>query len=202
MNNAAYICPATDVDWFKFTSSATNNNLKISLSNLPFDYDLELYNAGGTLLYSSTNSSTTAEQIIYNAAPAATYYVKVYGYNGNFSSTTAYTLRVSTQSAAWSPRATSTTALSGAVAPDAPLVMITNPVAAGEKAWLTVEGYEGPATLLLRDAQGQPVGTTTQAQVHDAAPLGYPIPRGLKPGVYVVAVQLATHVEYLKLLVQ
>jgi N-acetyl-anhydromuramyl-L-alanine amidase AmpD len=87
VNNPAYICPAADVDWYKFTSSATNNNIKVTLTTLPADYDLELYNASGTLLYSSTAASTNPETIIYNGAPAATYFVKVYGYNGATSNT-------------------------------------------------------------------------------------------------------------------
>lgn len=201
VNNTAYICPATDVDWFKFTSNSTNNDVKITLTTLPFDYDLELYNASGTLLYSSVNAGTTAETIIYNDAPAATYYVKVYGYNGATSSS-AYTLRISTQSVAWSPTAPATTYASRLGAPAHPVLTMTNPVEPGAKAWLTVEGYDGPATLLLRDAQGQPVAEATQADLTNAQPLGYAIPRHLRPGVYVVTVQLRTHVEYVKLLVQ
>ena len=201
VNNTAYICPATDVDWFKFTSNATNNDVKITLTTLPFDYDLELYNASGTMLYSSTNSATTSETIIYNNAPADTYYVKVYGYSGATSSS-AYTLRISTQAVAWSPTAPAPTYASRLSAPAHPVLTMTNPVEAGAKAWLTVEGYDGPATLLLRDAQGQPVAEATQADFTDAQPLGYAIPRNLRPGVYVVTVQLRTHVEYVKLLVQ
>ncbi len=201
VNNSAYICPATDIDWYSFTSSSTNNNIKVTLTTLPFDYDLEMYNASGTLLYSSTNASTTFETILYNGAPAATYYVKVYGYNGATSSS-AYTLRVSTQSVAWSPAAPGTAYASRGTAPDRPEVTITNPVTAGAKAWLTVAGYNGPATLLLRDAQGRVVSEATEADVTDGGSLGYTIPRGLRPGVYVVAVQMRTHVEYLRLLVQ
>ena len=207
VNNSAYICPATDVDWYSFVTNSTNNDVKITLTNLPFDYELQLYNAAGTLLFSSTSPSTTAETIIYNNAPAATYYVKVYGYNGATSNTTAYTLRVSTQAVAWAPTAPdngSATVIAAAdhSAPDRPVVTMTNPIEAGEKAWLTVAGYDGPATLVLRDAQGQIRGTALQTAVTDATPLGYTVPRGLRPGVYVLTVQLDTHVEYVKLLVQ
>ncbi len=202
VNNAAYICPATDVDWYNFVTNATNNDVKVTLTNLPFDYELELYNATGTLLFSSTNAATTAETIIYNNAPAATYYVKVYGYNGATSNTTAYTLRVSTQAVAWSPTAPSPTTASRLSAPAQPTVLLTNPVEAGATAALTVEGYDGPATLLLRDAQGQPVGGAGKAALTDGQPFGYAIPRALRPGVYVLTVQLTTHVEYVKLLVQ
>ena len=202
VNNTAYICPTGDVDWYKFTSSSTNNNLKVTLTNLPLDYDLELYNAGGTLLFSSTQASTTAETITYNGAPAATYYVKVYGYNGN-TSASAYTLRVATQASSWLLAPAGSSAAAGAASPtDWPLLTITNPVDAGASAWLTAGGYTGPAEITLRNAQGQPVGANTRTQLDAGQPRGYALPAGLRPGVYVVTVQLSTGVQYLRLLVQ
>jgi hypothetical protein len=203
VNNTAYVCPTGDVDWYSFTSSSTNDNLKITLTNLPLDYDMEMYNASGTLLYSSTQPSTTAESIVYNGAPAATYYVKVYGYNGN-TSTSAYTLRVSTQSVAWraAPTGPGTSAVATQPTLDRPMVTMTNPVAAGGKAYFTVAGYDGPADISLRDTQGQPVKSGTHAELAANKPLGYDLPANLRPGVYVVTVQLRTHVEYLRLLVQ
>ena len=204
VNNSAYVCPATDVDWYQFTSSTTNNNLKISLTTLPADYELQLYNAAGTLLYSSTAGGTTSETITYNAAPAATYFVKVYGYNGATSNTTAYTLRVATQASAWllAPAAPGATAANRLAPTAKPVLTITNPVAAGTKALLTVTGYDGPAELLLRNTQGQPVGANIHADLTSAQPLGYDLPAGLRPGVYVLTVQLPNQVEYKKLLVQ
>ena len=204
VNNTAYVCPTGDEDWYQFTSSSTNNNLKVTLTTLPLDYDLELYNAAGTLLYSSTQPGTTAESIVYNGAPAATYYVKVYGYNGNTSSS-AYTLRVSTQSTAWlrAPAGASSTFASRSKHPTDELqLMITNPVEAGGSAWLTVAGYDGPAELSLRDTQGQPVGRSKHAELATGKPLAYALPAGLRPGVYVVSVQLKSRIEYLRVLVQ
>ncbi|GAA4053575.1 hypothetical protein GCM10022409_45630 [Hymenobacter glaciei] len=203
VNNSAYICPTGDVDWYRFTSSSTNNNIRITLSTLPLDYDLELYNAGGTLLYSSTQASTTDESIVYNGAPAATYFVKVYGYNGN-TSASSYTLRVSTQASAWLVARDGATyaSRSSKATPTQPLVLMTNPVEAGSKAWLTVSGYNGPAELSLRNAQGQPVGASIHTELAADQPLGYAVPPSLQPGVYFVTVQLRTHVEYLRLLVQ
>ncbi|GAB3839833.1 N-acetylmuramoyl-L-alanine amidase [Hymenobacter jeollabukensis] len=201
VNNVAYICPAGDVDWYKFTSSSTNNNLNITLTNVPVDYDMELYNAAGTLLYSSTQPGTTAESIVYNGAPAATYYVKVYGYNNN-TSTSAYTLRVATQSVAWRAAGSALVAASSTAELERPAVKMTNPVAVGEQTWLTVTGYEGPAELGLRDTQGRPVGESTHAEFRAGQPLGYTLPTGLRPGIYLVRVQLDTHVQTLKLLVQ
>ncbi|MBD2716482.1 N-acetylmuramoyl-L-alanine amidase [Microvirga sp. STR05] len=200
VNNLAYVCPATDVDWYQFTSSSTNNNIKVTLSTLPADYELQLYTAGGTLLYSSTSASTTAETIVYNGAPAATYYVRVYGYNGATSNTTAYTLRVSTQATAWA--APETPAFASRQAAEKPQVSITNPVQSGDRAWLSVTGYDGPAEIQLRNTQGQPLGAGFRTKLATGQPVRYALPGGLQPGVYLVMVQLSTHVEYLRLLVQ
>ncbi len=96
---SAMIGTSTDQDWFKFSNSSTAKNIKVTLSNLPLDYDLRLYNSAGTLLYSSENGGTTTEVITYNNAPVATYFIRVIGYNGVFSSSKCYSLNVSTSSA-------------------------------------------------------------------------------------------------------
>ncbi len=88
----ALIGAAGDIDYFKFNSTTTLKNIKITLTNLPADYDVQLYKSNGTLLKTSANRGTTNETIIYNKAAAATYYIKVYGYNGAYNATSCYTL--------------------------------------------------------------------------------------------------------------
>ncbi|MFM9027251.1 MAG: fibronectin type III domain-containing protein [Bacteroidota bacterium] len=93
---------SSDRDWFKFTTTSPNTNIRISLSNLPFDYDISLYNSSGSTLATSQNSGTTSEQIIRNTTSAASYFIQVYPYGtSNFSSTGCYTLLVSTGSTAY-----------------------------------------------------------------------------------------------------
>ena len=99
-NISALINSTTDVDWYSFTTTTPNTNIKVALSALPADYDVSLYNSALTLLGSSANTGTTAEQIISNTATAGTYYIKVNGFNsaamGNydFTSGTAAPLNV------------------------------------------------------------------------------------------------------------
>jgi hypothetical protein len=83
-----------DNDYYKFTTTSPNTRIKITLTNLPGDYDIRLYNANMTQLAISQNGSTTAETIIRNTTTAATYYIRVYGYNGAFSASSCYTMRV------------------------------------------------------------------------------------------------------------
>jgi hypothetical protein len=96
----AYICPAGDIDWYKVSTTSTNKNVKITLTNLPADYDLYLYNSSLTLLSKSENSGTTSETVKYNGAGAATYYVRVIGYN-NATSTSSYKLLATISSTAY-----------------------------------------------------------------------------------------------------
>ncbi len=87
----------TDKDWFTFTTTSAAPKLKVTLNNLPADYDLRLYNASGIQLGISQNGSTAAESISYNSSStAATYYVQVYGYAGAYSTSVCYTLRAAT----------------------------------------------------------------------------------------------------------
>ena len=94
-DNTAVISSSTDKDWYKFTTTSSAPKLKVTLTNLPADYDVRLYNSNGTQLGVSQNGGTTSETITRNTNNVATYYVQVYGYNGA-SSTSCYTLRVST----------------------------------------------------------------------------------------------------------
>jgi Zn-dependent metalloprotease len=88
---SSYIYTATDVDYYKFTIS-TAKSISVSLTTLPKDYDLYLYNSAGTLVARSEQSSTTSESITYSAA-AGIYYIKVAGYNNAYSTATKYTLK-------------------------------------------------------------------------------------------------------------
>ncbi|GIV44901.1 MAG: hypothetical protein KatS3mg035_2024 [Bacteroidia bacterium] len=96
----AYICPAGDIDWYKVSTTSTYKNIRVTLSNLPADYDLYLYNSSLTLLSKSENGSTTSETVKYNGTGAATYYIRVIGYN-NATSTSPYKLLAQRSSSAY-----------------------------------------------------------------------------------------------------
>ena len=87
-----YICPSGDEDWYRF-SAGVDDALDVTLYNLPADYDLALYDPAGERVGHSTNGGTAPEQILWAAAAAGEYRVRVYGSDGAWS-TTQYTLRV------------------------------------------------------------------------------------------------------------
>ncbi|MFZ4544844.1 MAG: M43 family zinc metalloprotease, partial [Saprospiraceae bacterium] len=84
---------STDEDWFKVTTTSTQKKIKVTLYNLPADYDLFLYSSAGTLLSSSKNLLSTDEVVKYNSGGAnAVYYVKVVSLLKKFSVANCYTL--------------------------------------------------------------------------------------------------------------
>jgi hypothetical protein len=88
----AKIGTAADVDWFKVTTTSTQKNIRVNLSNLPANYDLQLYNSKGNLLKTSSNTGTSAEQVTFNTTKSGTYFVRVYGVSGA-TNAACYTLR-------------------------------------------------------------------------------------------------------------
>ena len=91
----ALISTSTDSDWFKFNNSSSTPNIRVSLTNLPKDYDIELYRDGSTTrLARSQNSGTNNENINFNTTTIAQYNVRVFGYAGVFDTSKCYTLRI------------------------------------------------------------------------------------------------------------
>lgn len=88
----SYIASSSDIDYYKLTTSAAGT-ISVTLSNLAGDYDLYLVNSSGTTLAKSENGSTTSETISYKASAAGTYYIKVVGYNGAYSTSKAYAMK-------------------------------------------------------------------------------------------------------------
>lgn len=95
------IASTTDKDWFKFTTTSPNTKIKVTLTSLPADYDVRLYNGSVVQKGISENGGTTNEQIIWNTTAAGTRYVQVYGWSGAFNTSDCYDLLISVQSANW-----------------------------------------------------------------------------------------------------
>lgn len=200
----ALICPATDTDWFKFTSNATKKNLKIELTNLPADYKLELYKGNSILLFTSNNSGTTSETIIYNNAPAIQYFIKVSGVNGATNPNLPYNLRVSNSSSAWrtADPENSTMEIAHVTRIDEPIAQITNPISAGENAQITIEGFSGISTIRMYDMQGKEVNSIMYKDITTNTPFDYEVPISLQKGLYLIMLQLGEKITTLKLMVQ
>lgn len=87
------IATSSDRDFLKYTLTTTSN-VVISLTFLPANLRLNVYNTGGTQIGSSNNSGTLSENIILNNQAPGTYTVRVMGVSGASSNTSCYTLKV------------------------------------------------------------------------------------------------------------
>jgi len=88
----ALINTSTDTDYFKFTNTSSQRRIQITLTNLPADYDVILYNSKKRQIAISQNSGTVNETITFNTTTVGTYYIRVLGYGGAFNATNCYTL--------------------------------------------------------------------------------------------------------------
>jgi Pregnancy-associated plasma protein-A/Secretion system C-terminal sorting domain/Fibronectin type III domain len=82
----ATIGTSTDKDYFSFSNTTAQKNIRLNLTNLPLDYDLKLYNPAGTNVATSQKTGTSSESIVYNTSTVGVYKAYVYGYNGANSS--------------------------------------------------------------------------------------------------------------------
>ncbi|MDZ4806706.1 MAG: M12 family metallo-peptidase [Bacteroidota bacterium] len=87
------ISPLGDNDYYRFVIT-TGGTATITLTTLPFDFDIRLYNSNGTTQLAIAQNGGTNSETITRTYTAGTYYVRVYGYNGANSPTSCYTLKV------------------------------------------------------------------------------------------------------------
>lgn len=186
-NITAKIGTSTDVDWFKFANTSTAKNIKITLTNLPADYDVRLYNGSGVLLASSQNTGTSTETIVYNTSTIATYYIKVNGYSSAFSSTSCYTLN-----AIISPN---TSKIEGeetdheeAVQNNSELLVVPNPTIDG-KIMLSLKNETiGSIVITIMDASGRIVKYSESEKSSDFYKEEVDL-RSMNKGIYFVHVE-------------
>lgn len=198
------ICTTTDKDWYRFSTTSTAPKVQVTLTTLPADYDVRLYNSSVSQLGISQNSGTTSETIKYNTSTAAaTYYIQVYGYNGANSST-AYTLRASTRSTNWrqgEPGEVEEQAESTDEAMLEPvsefLVAFPNP-ATDAITLLYVTEMAGPARFSLVDMLGREYLVSNQSVVAGENKLDLNLSE-LAEGIYLVRVATESGVQTAKI---
>ena len=88
-----YICPSGDEDWFRFNAS-TGQQMTVDLHNLPANFDLFVYDPGGTIVGMSRQRGTTAERVLHTAAMSGAYRARLFGHEGAFHPSQDCTLRV------------------------------------------------------------------------------------------------------------
>jgi Pregnancy-associated plasma protein-A/Secretion system C-terminal sorting domain/Fibronectin type III domain len=200
----AQIATSTDVDWYKFANTTANRNIKVDLTTLPFDYDVRLYRSSSQVGISQ-NGGTTNEQIILNNATVSTAYtVNVYGYQGVFSNTQCYTLRVSLSSTAWRTDGTTDGDVTELEIPvtveEADFRMFPNPAA--DRVVLEVDMYADiDVQVSVADAAGKQVTTASRFLRKGDNQIELDMAR-LNNGIYFVQVRNGERVSTRKLVIQ
>lgn len=147
----------TDLDWYHFSNTANQPNIKVSLTNLAANYQVRLYRST-TLLGTSTNAGTASEQIIYNTSTVATNYkVKLNGASGAFSASQCYTLTVQISATPFSTQGMEAGDPIGTEADEDVISIHPNPASDAVNVVLPASGIASVVDVL--DATGRLVGS-------------------------------------------
>lgn len=142
------ISPTGDLDHYRFDIT-TGGTATITLTTLPFDYDIRLYSSNGTTQLAISQNGGTTSETISRTYTSGTYYIRVYGYNGANSATVCYTLRVATGTATLPDMIVTT--------PKAKMDIFPNP--AGEVLNVNITGYDQEKLIEVFDINGKKVIT-------------------------------------------
>ncbi|OQB25375.1 MAG: hypothetical protein BWY10_02514 [Chloroflexi bacterium ADurb.Bin180] len=88
-----YICPSSDVDFFRFAVAA-GQMIRLELASLPADYDLFLWSPAGVEVEHSWRSGLLDELIVYRALVSGEYRAEVRPVYGQWHGTDPYDLRL------------------------------------------------------------------------------------------------------------
>jgi len=187
------IATASDVDWYKFTNTVAQPNIYVTLTNLPFDYDVYLYNSAGTQIGSSAAGGTTNEAIIYNTSTVGTYYIRVIGYNGVFSTSVCYKLRAeisgTPKSATFQPVTVTKTSSN--------ITLTPNPVQ--NKVSIEFTGTEKKTEeIIITSVSGTRVWSSTVISSPGNNKLNFILPSTIGSGLYMLQVGTRTPVKFVK----
>lgn len=152
---------ASDSDYFKISSpNSTATNIRVSLYNLPANYNIYLYDRNQVLIGSGIQTGTTPDTIVFNStAKRATYYIKVSPVAGAFHTTTCYNLRAESSATTYRapvPKTSSQPSLAYGTAPLPENRLSIYPVPARQQLYIDFTSEEThPAQLQFYDITGR-----------------------------------------------
>jgi hypothetical protein len=191
----AMLSSATDEDWLKFSNTASATYIKVSIGNLPANYDIHLYK-GNTLLGSSTNAGTANEQIIYNTSVVGTYILQVVGNAGAFSTSQCYSVKAEVSGSPF--RQAEGTMING----EAPEGLVLYPNPAGSLVNIDYwSDSKGEAQVSITDGVGRSVKHVATPLEQGKNTFSLDISQ-LPTGFYLVRMRTAGKVTTTKLLIQ
>jgi Pregnancy-associated plasma protein-A/GEVED domain/Bacterial pre-peptidase C-terminal domain/Secretion system C-terminal sorting domain len=198
---SANIGTSTDVDYFQFTTTSAAPKVKITLSNLPADYDLALYNSAGTQVGSSALGGTSNEIITNNTLAAGTYRIRVIGYNSAFNASSCYSLLVQTGSVNFKADMNAEETMVSKEVLN-PMIVAPNPSSTGKVNIVLPSELEGDYQLNILDATGKLI-FSSQANKESGAEFSVTANlETVEAGMYFVQLQHAGNVYSERLLIQ
>jgi hypothetical protein len=195
----AQIASSTDKDYYAFTNTSNQRRIKVTLTNLPADYDMQLFRSS-TLIGTSATRGTVNETIIYNTNKTGSFKIYVYGYNGAFSNTQCYTLNVQLG-------ATNFTAANGVIINDGNIAqtvkigMKVYPVPASNAVTISFDAYaKGNADIIIINQLGQQV-LVKKVIVNNGTNFNTIDVSVLKSGVYTLKVNNGKEIQTKKMII-
>ncbi|MDQ6755867.1 MAG: fibronectin type III domain-containing protein [Bacteroidota bacterium] len=146
----AQIATSTDLDYYSFSNNSTSKNIKITLTNLPANYNLILFDPNGKSVATSSNTGTANETIIYNTTVIGKYTVEVLGYNKAYSNTQCYSLNVQLGTSSFGPDLYSAGYLNSEIFKVYPVPAINN-------VSLIFKAYTSNPKIIVKDQLGKTV---------------------------------------------
>lgn len=130
------------------------NNLKIVLTDLVKDYNLNLYNSLGGLAKSSSNTGTQDEVIIFNSIPAGNYNLQIAHTSTEYDPNNCYRMKLMLKTSAWPTRMSDDSADSQMGSHD----MFAHAELISDYFSLNVSSaFSSPAHIVMLNSFGQPV---------------------------------------------
>jgi photosystem II stability/assembly factor-like uncharacterized protein len=182
----AKVGTATDEDWFRFsTGNTSSTNIRVTLSELPDDYDLYLYDKNIRLIGSSVNTGNSSETIVFNSSTTrTTYYVRVVGKSGRFNNNSCYALTPENSTMPWSP---APGVAYYSETQDEETAVFPNPVSTRVNLRFKSES-DGEATLTLTNAAGVTIKASPIAVSKGMNQASLNV-QDVKPGMYLMKVR-------------
>lgn len=190
---SSQIASTSDKDWYKFTNTNTQRHIEITLTNLPGDYDVILYNSGGTELARSDNAGTDNESIVYNNGVVGTYYVQVYGYSGASSTSQCYKLTANISS---TPKAVVISKNSKEFNKGGELKIY--PVPARDRVYVELNSkVSAQQRILITDMNGRVIYDQRHRVAEGYNRIEIAVPAGARDGMYIISTDNKHHRKFI-----
>ncbi|MBK6825675.1 MAG: pre-peptidase C-terminal domain-containing protein [Chitinophagaceae bacterium] len=89
---SAAIETSKDQDWFYIDNEIGKENIRILLSGLPSDFDMELRDPDGQVVAIAENAGLANDTIVFNTLRTGRYYLRIYGFHNAFDKYRCYSL--------------------------------------------------------------------------------------------------------------